>query len=248
MDTRFKTPKKAPLCLISTNSEVFDVRRRNPLEPARSARDGDRARQIDRGMAQQNRVPRRTAQRWASEPDVRRQVEDWRRRILDRALGYMAGRSMWAVKGIAKLERPPSPSQFSSGRGGPSCTTRLLSPGSRISNTAWPSSRSKSVFVMETRLNRVKAGLGRPVDEITDRSPWDWYAQSCAWCDTPRAPHASPARERQRPPAGDWRVWAYVAGRARQDARRCVRGRAPRRGRREKVGCPISPCLTTSGT
>ena len=26
-----------------------------------------------------------------------------RRRILDRALGYMAGRSMWAVKGIAKL-------------------------------------------------------------------------------------------------------------------------------------------------
>ena len=50
MDTRFKTPKKAPLCLISTNSEVFDVRRRNPLEPARSARDGDRTRQIDRGM------------------------------------------------------------------------------------------------------------------------------------------------------------------------------------------------------
>ena len=28
--------------------------------------------------AQQNGVPGRTAQRWASEPDVRRQVEDWR--------------------------------------------------------------------------------------------------------------------------------------------------------------------------
>jgi len=55
------------------------------------------------GWARQNGVPRRTAQRWAAEPDVRRQVEDWRRRILDRALGYMAGRSMWAVKGIAKL-------------------------------------------------------------------------------------------------------------------------------------------------
>ena len=53
--------------------------------------------------ARKNGVPRRTAQRWASEPDVRRQVEDCRRRILDRALGYMAGRSMWAVKGIAKL-------------------------------------------------------------------------------------------------------------------------------------------------
>jgi hypothetical protein len=53
--------------------------------------------------ARQNGVPRRTAQRWAAEPDVRRQVEDWRRRILDRALGYMAGRSMWAARGIAKL-------------------------------------------------------------------------------------------------------------------------------------------------
>jgi hypothetical protein len=55
------------------------------------------------GWARQNGVPKRTAQRWASEPDVRRQVEDWRRRVLDRALGYLAGRSMWAVRGIAQL-------------------------------------------------------------------------------------------------------------------------------------------------
>jgi hypothetical protein len=55
------------------------------------------------GWARQNGVPRRTAQRWAADPEVRRQVEDWRRRILDRALGYLAGRSMWAVRGIAKL-------------------------------------------------------------------------------------------------------------------------------------------------
>jgi hypothetical protein len=55
------------------------------------------------GWARQNGVSRRTAERWAAEPDARRQVEDWRRRILDRALGYMAGRSMWAVRGIAEL-------------------------------------------------------------------------------------------------------------------------------------------------
>jgi hypothetical protein len=110
--------------------------------------------------ARQNGVPRRTAQRWAAEPDVRRQVEDWRRRVLDRALGYMAGRSMWRPEESPSSEQPPSPSPFSSGRGGPCCTTRLLSPSSRISNTAWPSSRSKSVFAMETRLTRVKAGLG----------------------------------------------------------------------------------------
>jgi hypothetical protein len=53
--------------------------------------------------ARQNEVSERTAQRWAAEPDLRRQVEDWRRRILDRSLGFMAGRSMWAVRGIAKL-------------------------------------------------------------------------------------------------------------------------------------------------
>jgi hypothetical protein len=53
--------------------------------------------------ARRNGVATRTAQRWAAEPDVRRLVEDSRRRILDRALGYMTGRSMWAVRGIAKL-------------------------------------------------------------------------------------------------------------------------------------------------
>jgi hypothetical protein len=55
------------------------------------------------GWARQNEVPRSTAYRWASQPDCRRQVEDWRRRFLDRALGYMTARSMRAVKGIAKL-------------------------------------------------------------------------------------------------------------------------------------------------
>jgi len=48
-------------------------------------------------------VSRATAFRWAKDPDVRRQVEDWRRRSLDRALGWMAGHSMRAVKRIAEL-------------------------------------------------------------------------------------------------------------------------------------------------
>ena len=166
--------------------------------------------------ARQNGVATRTAQRWAAEPDVRRQVEDSRRRILDRALGYMAGRSMWAVRGITKLEKPPSPSPFNSGRGGPFCTTRLPSPSFRISSTAWPSWRKKSVFAMETRLTRVKAGLGPRVLDLNDRSPWDWYAEgySCASAPGPGECRTHPrARTSQRPPAGDWRVWAYVAGR-----------------------------------
>jgi hypothetical protein len=55
------------------------------------------------GWARQNGVPRRTAQRWAADPDVRRQVDDWRRGLLDRGLGHLAGHSISAVKGISKL-------------------------------------------------------------------------------------------------------------------------------------------------
>jgi hypothetical protein len=53
--------------------------------------------------ARENEVPTRTAYRWASEPDVRRQVNDCRRRSLDRVLGWMAGRSLRAVKTLTKL-------------------------------------------------------------------------------------------------------------------------------------------------
>ncbi|MFI5461646.1 MAG: hypothetical protein ACHRXM_40190 [Isosphaerales bacterium] len=53
--------------------------------------------------ARQNDVPRTTAYRWANDPDLRRQVEDWRRRSLDRALGWMAGHSMRTVKRITRL-------------------------------------------------------------------------------------------------------------------------------------------------
>jgi hypothetical protein len=53
--------------------------------------------------ARRNGVPESTARRWASDPDLRRQVEEWRRSVLDEALGWMAEHSMWAVKGITKL-------------------------------------------------------------------------------------------------------------------------------------------------
>jgi hypothetical protein len=65
------------------------------------------------------------------------------------------------------------------------------------------------VFEMELRLARVKAGLGPRADDITDRSPWDWYAQSCP---CPGAPGPGECREHprarpsQRPAPGDWRV------------------------------------------
>src|SRR5260370_41241259 len=71
------------------------------------------------------------------------------------------------------------------------------------------------VLRVETRRRPVAAA-------VTDRSPWDWYAQSCP---CPGAPGPGECREHprartsQRPPAGDWRVWAYVAGRGAGTAR-----------------------------
>jgi len=53
--------------------------------------------------ASENDVPASTAYGWARDPDLRRQVDDLRRRCLDQALGSMAGRSMWAVEGIVAL-------------------------------------------------------------------------------------------------------------------------------------------------
>jgi hypothetical protein len=53
--------------------------------------------------ARQNGVPTSTAYRWANDPDVRRRVNDWRRRFLDRSLGWMATHSRRAVKAIVQL-------------------------------------------------------------------------------------------------------------------------------------------------
>ena len=53
----------------------------------------------------QNEVPRSTAFRWASEPEVRGVVESCRRRSIDRAIGRMASRATRATDGITKLAK-----------------------------------------------------------------------------------------------------------------------------------------------
>jgi phage terminase large subunit-like protein len=67
---------------------------------------------------------------------------------------------------------------------------------------------------IDSRITRADARIGTSPAEVTDRSPWDWYAPSCP-CGLPSGecrvhPRARPT---QRPPEGDWRVWGYVAGR-----------------------------------
>lgn len=53
--------------------------------------------------ARQNDVPNSTDYYWAKQPEVRRVVEAWRLRAIDRAVGRMASRAGAAADGITKL-------------------------------------------------------------------------------------------------------------------------------------------------
>ena len=55
--------------------------------------------------ASQNEVPLPTAYRWSREPQVRGEVQEWRRFVLNLTIGRLAGLSLKATDGIAKLGR-----------------------------------------------------------------------------------------------------------------------------------------------
>jgi phage terminase large subunit-like protein len=66
---------------------------------------------------------------------------------------------------------------------------------------------------IQTRLDQLERQQVRP-GAVRDRTPWDWYAAGCP-CGLPAGEcrkHPR-ARDSQRPPAGDWRTWLYLAGR-----------------------------------
>jgi len=96
----------------------------------------------------------------------------------------------------------------------------------------------------KTRVTRVESRR-RVLPVVADRSPWDWYAESCP-CPGALPPgecRAHPrARPSQRPPAGDWRVWAYVAGRGAGKTRAgaCWVQHRAHKGIMER-GCLIAP-------
>ena len=56
-----------------------------------------------RDWAQENGVPERTAYRWASDPEVRRQLQDCRQAAIDNTLRLMAERSAAALDRIEEL-------------------------------------------------------------------------------------------------------------------------------------------------
>ena len=101
---------------------------------------------------------------------------------------------------------------------------------------------------IESRIVKLESPDDREAAEVIDPALWDWYAESCSCPGVPGPgecrvhPRARPS---QRPPAGDWRVWAYVAGRGAGKTRAgaCWIQHRVEQGIM-KVGCLIAP---TSG-
>src|SRR4051794_33526098 len=64
------------------------------------------------------------------------------------------------------------------------------------------------------RLDRIVRALGPTSPAAADRSPWDWYADTCP-CRTPPGECRAPPRAgaSQRPPDGDWRTRLLLMGR-----------------------------------
>ena len=90
-------PSRADQCHLLKNSAKSSKNR---------ARRRDRRRAIAVAeWASKNNVPKRTAQRWASEPKVRAEVEAYRRRALDRAVGLMSKRATWAADADRQARR-----------------------------------------------------------------------------------------------------------------------------------------------
>jgi phage terminase large subunit-like protein len=97
----------------------------------------------------------------------------------------------------------------------------------------------------EARVAWLKAHPGAPVAQRVDRARWDWYAQSCSCGLPPEECREHPrGRPSQRPPAGDWRVWAYVAGRGAGKTRAgaCWIQHRVEAGTM-KLGCLIAPTM-----
>ena len=76
-----------------------EVRRLKKINLALAVAEGESIAE----WARENGLPERTAQRWAQDRNVRREVDACRRRALNQAIGRLTGMAMNAVDGIANL-------------------------------------------------------------------------------------------------------------------------------------------------
>ena len=76
-----------------------EIRESNKLQLAAALAQGSSI----SAWARANNVAKETARRWAREPEVRAEIEAFRRRAVDRAVDVFARRAGWAAVGICKL-------------------------------------------------------------------------------------------------------------------------------------------------
>jgi hypothetical protein len=106
--------------------------------------------------ARANDVSKMTAYRWAKEPEVRRAVESFRRRMIDKAVGRMTKLTSWAVDGIAGIAKDAE-----------SDWVRLRAFRSIFSDMMTVSAYSG----LEARMTQIEEGLrGQPGDETNART------------------------------------------------------------------------------
>jgi Homeodomain-like domain len=77
-------------------------------EAERKSKKAQMAHALAKGMsvaawARAHDVPKRTAYRWSKDPKIRKAVEAYRRRSIDRAVSQLANRASWVVGKITTL-------------------------------------------------------------------------------------------------------------------------------------------------
>src|SRR5436305_15137579 len=98
--THHRSPKFPTRLQVRCTMEK-EVRRLKKINLALTVAEGDSIAE----WARQNGVPERTAQRWAQDRNVRREVDACRRRALNEAIGRLTGMATNAVDGIANLAK-----------------------------------------------------------------------------------------------------------------------------------------------
>ena len=121
--------------------------------------------------ARANEVARTTAFRWANEPDVKKAVLAYRRRVLDRAVGKMTQLSIGAVETIRRISK-----------GGDSDTVQLKAARALLSEMIAVSKYSG----LEERVTEVEEML-HPKDGAGSSTGWSQAATKYGYGNGPTA-------------------------------------------------------------
>ena len=195
-----------------------------------------------KSWAEANNTSLHTAHRWASQPEFKRAVSGIRRRCADLAAGRLAGYANKAAQVMTNLAVNANSESVKL-----AAFRAIFSDMMAVSEFADLEDRMTEIEEQLRErtgngIKRVKARLARS-GPVVDRSPWDWYAESCS-CGLP----PGECRAHPRAPADPAAARGRLAGlgvrrrpRGRQDAGRGLLDSAPGRRRHHEARLPDRP-------